>query len=263
MNSLKKLIILMIIGLSISLSYAQQDDKDAKKVLLFAIPKLYVPFSLVDSMGTINGFSVAFVNDICKIMQVDCIFKPVALTDLSNQVATGAVDAAVGAVKILPSETFIYTIPYLVGEARFLVAYWDGNKFITGANDKALKKGRIGVLKGSVFKQFLTENYPDATVYEYKDLHQLILDLAENELSAAILDHFVANYWTNILPTHFYMLDTPLFLKDESGIGILLAKGNEKLKNRLDVAIAQFTKTQEYRDLVLTFIDPVSNPFKR
>lgn len=84
------------------------------KALRVAVIGNSPPMSYVDANGQLTGFNVAFARALCDTMNTPCVWVPMALNEVIDQVADGRVDLAAVSLLVTPErqKKVLFTKPY-------------------------------------------------------------------------------------------------------------------------------------------------------
>lgn len=218
-----------------------------KSVILFGVTSNYRPYSFVDSSGTMHGFCVEFAKLLCDRMQATCQFQSLPFDQLFPALRENKINAAIGAITITPErqKEFNFTLPYMPSNASFIAL--KNTTYVLGQ----LVNPEIGVQIGSLYANYLLQNYPDATIKTYQDANQIIAALRQKQIELAMVDAPAANYWVNQLPNDLRLVGSPINLN--LSLGIMLNKNDPQLLAQLNAAILVVTKSPAFTDLIKTY----------
>lgn len=204
------------------------------QTLHFGIIYFYPPFAFTSKSGYLNGFDVDLAKAVCQQLHTQCSFTPMPLQALFTSVAQGKVDAIIGALSISPHRQQYYdtTQPYYKSTMSY-VALGRANINIDNLNGK-----RVGVEKGSIFKEYIVQKYGDSIkVVSFATNEELVTALSEKKVDIIALDTPAANYWVGYSTGLFSLVGSPVTLPDDHGYGIIVKKGNDQLLNNINNAL--------------------------
>lgn len=122
---------------------ALADQRAAAVAVMEATP----PFSYRESDGTLTGFNVEIMRELCRAMDVDCTFVEIRFQDLAEAVAAGRFDYGLG--------NFLRT-PERERALTFSAPYWRSSSSLIGPADEgerplaeAVRGRSVAVIRGS------------------------------------------------------------------------------------------------------------------
>ncbi|HIF0232316.1 transporter substrate-binding domain-containing protein [Legionella bozemanae] len=150
------------------------------------------PFSMSADQNHFFGFDIELMTELCKQIKAQCQFKPMLFNTLFTDLNAGKIDLAIAAITITKErqQAFLFSLPYLASEARFVTTKNNSIKALKNLNNKT-----IGIIKGSLFKQLITQDFKTNSIKEYPSTNQLITALNQHEVDALLVDDFSADYW--------------------------------------------------------------------
>ena len=176
-----KFLLLIAFWLSLSLAHAQN--------LTIGTSSDNPPFaSLADKENNFYGFEIDIMLNICKIIGATCDFKPVTVSELSDQLISGKIDLAIASIIIPTTSTdgLIFSLPYLPSKAQFIVKI---DSSINRLNQ--LKNKKVGVRRGTLFggtffEQIILDMFnSELKVLEYPNMGELMLAVEQQDVDAA------------------------------------------------------------------------------
>lgn len=164
--------------------------------------------------------------------------------DLFTDLNAGKIDLAIAAITITNERqrAFLFSLPYLASEARFVTTK---NNSITSL--KKLNNKAIGIIRGSLFKQLITQKFKINTIKEYPSTNQLISALNQHEVDALLIDDFSADYWIASNNTLFKGLGKPFPVG--IGYGVMAKMDSTALINQINQALKHIEKNGFYLSL--------------
>ena len=190
------------------------------------------------------GFDVELMTQVCAEIQAQCAFKPMAFNQLFIALNDGTIDLAIAAITITEERQrkYSFSLPYLISNARFIT-----NQENTPVTINELDKKSIGVLKGSIYKEWTNAKLPKVYLTEYSTSEQLVSALNDNKIDVALMDDFSADYWLTNNTDTFAPIGEPFLIG--SGYGIMAKNNSPILIQRVDMALKKITEHEFYLSL--------------
>ena len=250
----------------------------AEDVIRIGTYRHYPPWTISDAAGTITGFEIDLIHDLCKRMGVRCPIVTVDWEKVYDELDAGTYDAYVGCMTVTPerAKRVAFSQPYALTPEYFATAI--GNELTTlltlnrldldrmkpeeEASLKtlieALRGKRIGVHVDTVYetfaKQYLT-GISEVRIYhaetvKYADMVHGKLD-AILDGGAALHEFILAKDSGGSSLTLFgpALIGGPF----GHGVGVAMRLGNEGLRQRFDAAIAAAKADGTLSRLALTW----------
>ncbi|HAT8564424.1 TPA: transporter substrate-binding domain-containing protein [Legionella pneumophila] len=213
----------------------------AAKPLTVGIVSYDPPFTVRAGNDHYFGFDIELMSSLCTEMNTQCQFKPMPFNQLFTQLNKGTIDLAIAAIIITDErqKQFTFSLPYLVSNARFITT---SKNSITSMDD--FNKKNVGVIQGSIFKQWITLKLPGISITEYPTTDQLISALNNNEVDGVLMDDFSADYWIINNQQSFTGIGEPLLIG--TGYGIMAKNGSVPLIKRVNKALKKLTNNDIY-----------------
>ncbi|WP_058503781.1 transporter substrate-binding domain-containing protein [Legionella nautarum] len=226
------LIVILLSPLGSATSYA---------TIKIGTPAFNPPFEISDT----EGFDMDLMRIICRRINEDCKFYPMEKPMLYNALNQRQVDVAIGGFTISETRSikYIFSLPYIVSNGTFIVLK---NQLFTSIKDLAGKK--IGVVEGSDYEQFLTEQFGSQyQVVSYQGPIHLMDALEKGEISAVFLDSFARDYWVSYSSGEFTSLGDTVPVG--SGMAIMALPEQALLLNRINEQIKLMESDGTYINL--------------
>jgi arginine transport system substrate-binding protein len=192
------------------------------------------PFeTAADKNGNFFGFDIDIMNEICKRMQAECIYKPLNFARIFTDLLAGQVDLGLGSISITDTrkETFLFSLPYMSSSGQFIARADSTLASIDDLTDKT-----IGSVEGSLFKALALAKFHDRIkITEYRTLTEVFQALANSNVDAVIADEEAAKYWVATNSSMFKLLGEGMLIS--VGYGIMANKNSTDLMNRVNQAL--------------------------
>lgn len=215
----------------------------------------YPPFNYYDEEGQLTGFNIDLARAICRELAVTCEINAAEWNTLIPSLKNNEADAVVASVAINPKSLgeVDFTARYYSTPARFVARTGSGIDAITVA---ALKGKKIAAVQGSAHEAFLRDFFDGAIIKPY----------ATPEARNALKNGEVDLLFGDAISLMFWIQGTdsarccefkgegyiePRYFGD--GAGIAVKKGNARLREVLDYALARVRASGRYEELMLRY----------
>jgi octopine/nopaline transport system substrate-binding protein len=186
----------------------QAAAKDWKQVVI-GTEGAYAPWNMTKADGTLDGFEVDLIHDLCQRMKVECKLITQDWDTAIPSLVQGKYDVLMDAVSITPErqKEIAFSEPYAQTPATFAAVKDTPMAKLPGTGEtikmsdpdeksemvdklKAAVKGKsIGIQTATVYTKFVEDNFKDvATIREYKTAAEHDLDLASGRIDLAFDD---------------------------------------------------------------------------
>lgn len=209
--------------------------------LIIGIVAYNPPFSMNADKTHFFGFDIELITELCNQIRVPCKFKPMEFDGLFTNVNEGTIDLGIAAITITKKrqQAFLFSLPYLASKARFVTAKDNSITSLKKLNNKT-----IGIIRGSLFKQLISQKFKTNSIKEYSSTNQLITALNQHEVDALLMDDFSADYWIANSSSLFKGLGKPFPVG--IGYGIIAKMGSTVLVNQINKALKHIEKNGLY-----------------
>ncbi|WP_298625472.1 transporter substrate-binding domain-containing protein [uncultured Legionella sp.] len=202
------------------------------------------PFVVRASTDHYFGFDVEIMTRLCAEMQAQCAFKPMPFNQLFAQLNKGTIDLAIASITITEDrqQKYSFSLPYLVSNARFIT-----NKKNASLTMNDLNKKTVGVIEGSIYKEWSNTKLPGVSIKEYPTSEHLIKALNDNEIDAVLMDDYSGDYWLTNSKNSFTSIGKPFLVG--SGYAIMAKSNSPLLIQKVDDALKKITNDEFYISL--------------
>lgn len=220
----------------------------------------YAPWNLTNPDGTLDGFEIELMKDVCKRAALNCTFMTHDWDTMIESLNANKFDVILDGLSITPdrAKVIAFSIPYAstpVGFATLkdspLVKLPGTGTTITltgAASDKAqidkfrdaFKGKTIGVQTATIYTKFLDDNFGSiATIKEYKTVDERDADLVAGRIDASFDDETAQAASLAAKGHEDLVLTGPEIAGPVwgPGIGLGLRKADTDLKTAFDEAI--------------------------
>ena len=210
----------------------------------------YAPWESVDAAGQIVGFDRDVGDEMCKRIQATCTWENQAFDGLLPGLQVGKFDLVISGVSINEerSKKVEFSVAYSDAPHSIAIAAGGTGKDATSAAElvEALKGKAIGVQTGSTHEQVIKAHFPDATVRIYDRPEQVADDIKAGRIDAGLMER---SAWEPLMAASGGkivfagpLLTSSDFVEFGHGQGIVLRKGQDELKAKVDAAVVDLLK---------------------
>ena len=203
----------------------------------------FAPYEYYED-GEIVGVDIDIAKEIAKELGKELVIKDVSFDFLINEVKSGKADFAAAGISITPERA---------EEVNFTVEYTTSNQVVVvkkGSNIKNfddIKNKKIAVQLGTVADLYVEDNYKDATVVSHKKYLSAVEDVKTGKADCIIMDELPAKAIVNE-NENLVILDGILF---QDKYGMIVKKGNDELKSKINTVLERMINDGTIEDLVL------------
>lgn len=211
--------------------------------------KFAPPFSTAAENNTFFGFSVDLMDDICKRLQWDCVYKAAPLNQQLELLNDGSVDLIFTPTPISPDNNnrYLFSLPYLASNGQFLAL---ADASVNGLDD--IKNKKIGVLNESLYVALLDSNYSSTNQIKNFDLvSDLISALMNKDVDVVIINDSVARNIMNNNITQLKLVGDKIPMGE--GYGIMALQKNADLIRKVNSALLQMESDGAYLKIYNTY----------
>ncbi|MDP1603238.1 MAG: transporter substrate-binding domain-containing protein [Legionella sp.] len=209
----------------------------------------YPPYVL--SMN--EGFDIDLIRLLFQRLKLTYNLVPMDFNKLFTALDKGEIDIAIAGILISPDKEkkYIFSLPYMLSKAQFLILNTSPVKSITD-----LKGKQVGVIQGDesggVFYNFLLNNYSGLfNIVKFPTIDSLITSLTNGSIAAAFAHKSTADYWLQNGGNQFKELGSS-FLVGE-GIAIMSTPANALLIQNINQQLELIEKDDSYINLYTTY----------
>ncbi|RJS91828.1 transporter substrate-binding domain-containing protein [Salinisphaera sp. Q1T1-3] len=223
----------------------------AAKTVRIATNVPYKPMEYTTPDGTLTGFDIDLGNAICKQAGLNCKWSQQSWNGLIPGLMARKYDAIMSSMTINEErqKVLLFSDPYIVVPSGFFVPA--GSK-LTNPNAESLKGKRIGVQRGTVQDQYVTDKYGDeATIKRYANADDVAVDMSAGRLDIAFLDFPTGQ--STLLDQGGYKNVGPALTKPQSyfgtGFGIAFRKNEKDLAAKFNQALKTLKQNGTYEKI--------------
>jgi ABC-type amino acid transport substrate-binding protein len=223
-----------------------------EKALVFLTEAAHPPYAFWGPDGAITGFEIELVNALCQRMKRRCLFKHREFDRLVPALESGKGDAIVSSLEITEERRQRFTLsePYFRMPAIFVARK---DEMPRALDPEALADLTIGALRDSPFASLAEVRFPKSRMNSYATQIEANLDLSANRVDLVIGDEMSLRDWLKTAPEAGCCavagrVEDPERIAGE-GFAIVLRKGDDALKAKIDAALAQLRADGAYSDI--------------
>jgi arginine/ornithine transport system substrate-binding protein len=216
------------------------------------------PYVFVDDDGTLRGFEVEIVNDICAEIRMRCRLIPRPFSELIQALQDRDIDAI--AAGMLVTEERKRMLDFTDVYANF------ANRFIARRNvnidvsAKGLTGKKIGVMQGTSHARYVTDKFGTvARIRRYTDIDELFVDLTLGRSDTILLS--IPRARISFLQTRLgadFEFVGPEIADEQwfgAGAGMAVRKGDDELRQTLNSGLAAIRAQGSYNRILSRYVD--------
>ncbi|BBP80639.1 amino acid ABC transporter [Pseudomonas sp. Pc102] len=211
----------------------------AQEKIVFGIAQeAYPPFSFKSGKGQWSGFEPELIAALCMRMQVQCPLNEMAWDGLIPALKAQQVDVVLNSLSITPErrEVVDFSEPYF-----FTPALWVADRSLDVQPTPEGLKGLIIGVQGSTTHSAYAKKYfgKDSTVRYYNAQDDILADLRSGRIDIMLADQLAVEPVLE-LPDNAMLAGKGVAPQDPlfgEGVGAAVRKGNDALRERLNLAL--------------------------
>lgn len=225
-------------------------------VLRFVTETDYPPFNYRDEDGTLTGFNVDLARAICRELNVTCDINAVDWSRLLPSLKADETDAVIASLAITPQTVSQadFTDSYYVTPAKFV---FRNDSKIDSVNPEDLEDVKIGVVKDTAHEAYLKHFFAASEIVPFESDDAARAALKDGKIELLFGDAISLMFWINGSESagccQFRgrgFLEAKYF---GEGVGIAVVKGNIRLKEVLNYALARVRASGRLEELLLRY----------
>jgi lysine-arginine-ornithine-binding protein len=255
---MKKALAGMALGVSLLCAAFGVQAKDASE-LRFGVDPTYAPFESKAPSGQLVGFEIDLGNEICKRLDVKCVWVETGFDGIIPALQGRKFDAIMSAMSITPKreEQIAFSVPLFNTPSRLI-----GKEGVDIKPTVAsLKDKKVGVAQGSTQEAYAKANWAPAgiEIVSYANQEQVYTDLRAGRIDATLTDMIAGSQ--GFLKTSqgkgFAFVGAPVSDAKTlgKGAGIGIRKDDMPLRTKIDHAIDAMVKDGTYKKIEQRYFD--------
>lgn len=224
--------------------------------LRFVTETDYPPFNYRDEDGTLTGFNVDLARAICRELEITCDIETLDWSRLLPALKKDEADAVIASLAIAPQTIAQadFTDSYYATPAKFLVR---NESKVEGVDPEDLQSVKIGVVKDTAHEAYLKHFFAESEIVSFDTDDAARQALKDAKIELLFGDAISSMFWINGSDSagccQFRgrgFLEAKYF---GEGVGIAVDKGNIRLKEVLNYALARVRATGRLEELLLRY----------
>ena len=224
------------------------------RVYKIAVDVYYPPFSYTDEKtGELGGFDVDIAKAVCVKLNIKCDVLAVPFDEIIPQIETGQLD--IGSAGFAYTEErakrVIYTNKYFRSSSLFL----ELPGTFEGITPDTIKGKKVAVQASTNQEDYLRNTYGDLIeVVPVKGFDEIIDMVNDKSVDLGFIDGLPGyHYLKSDAGLNLDIVGEPVHLDD--GSCMVLKKGNEALRDRINAAIEELRLSGEYDAINIKYFD--------
>jgi len=221
-------------------------------VLRFVTESDYPPFNYRDEDGSLTGFNVDLARALCKELEVTCEVNAMDWGKLVGAVRNDEADAVAASIAITPKTILQvdFTNSYYATPAKFVTLKSSRLKDITPGG---LSGYRIAVVKDTAHEAYLRNFFSDTKIVPFASADEARAALKDGKADLLFGDAVSMMFWINGQDSGGCCQFRGAGFQEAEyfgeGVGIAVAKGNIRLKEVLNYALARVRASGRFEEL--------------
>ncbi|MEN5305028.1 ABC transporter substrate-binding protein [Pseudomonas sp. TWI628] len=218
----------------------------AAEKLRMGIEAAYPPFNNKDASGNVVGFDKDIGDALCAKMKVECSVVTSDWDGIIPALNAKKFDFLVSSLSITDErkQAVDFTDPYYSNKLQFIAP-----KNVDFKTDKASLEGKtIGTQRATLAGTYLEDNFPGVNVKLYDTQENAYLDLVAGRIDGILADKYVQYEWLKSKDGMNYEFKGEPVM-DSDKIGIAVRKGDSKLRDDLNKALAEIKADGTYKKI--------------
>jgi polar amino acid transport system substrate-binding protein len=224
--------------------------------LKFATETDYPPFNYRDEDGAVAGFNVDLARAICRELDVTCEVNPVDWNRLLPTLKADEADAVIASLAITPQTIaqVDFTDSYYATPAKFVVR---NSSELRSVRPEDVEDLKIAVTKGSAHEAYLRHFFAKSEIVPFDTDDEARTALKTEQVDLLFGDAISMMFWINGSDSAgCCQFRGRGFLEGKyfgEGVGIAVGKGNIRLKEVLNYALARVRASGRLEELLLRY----------
>ncbi|UQZ90400.1 hypothetical protein C4J81_14770 [Deltaproteobacteria bacterium Smac51] len=246
---IQRLLLLMAVFLmSTSAAWAQD------KVYKFAVDTYYPPFSYTDeATGELGGFDVDIAKAVCAKMGLTCEVVAVPFDEIIPEVENSQIDVGCAGIAYTEerAQRVLYTNKYFRSSSLFL----ELPGTFDGITPETIKGKKVAVQASTNQEEYLRRTYGDLIeVVPVKGFDEIIAGVNNKTFDLGFIDGLPGyHYLKSDEGLNLDIVGDPVHLDD--GSCMVLRKGQEALRDRINKAIEELRLSGEYDAINIKYFE--------
>lgn len=217
--------------------YSTIDEIKSRGYITVATSPDYPPYEfkiIENGKEKVVGFDIAFVNEIAKDLGVDLKIVEMSFDGILLELKNGNVDLAVAGFS--PTEERKKSVDFSDVYYNSSQSILTKKDIVNQINDiKDLSNKKVGVQLSSIQENIAKEQIPDPQIISLSKLSNIVMDLKNGNIDAAIVETPVAKGYVDLFP-ELAIADVEIF-EETGGSAVAIKKGNQSLVDAVNKTI--------------------------
>lgn len=248
----------LVLGVALALVALGVNAKDTTE-LRFGVDPTYAPFESKAPSGQLVGFEIDLGNEICKRLQMHCVWVENGFDGIIPALKARKFDAILSAMSITPKreEQVAFSQPLFNTPSRLIAKEGSNLK----PTVESLKGKSVGVAQGSTQEAYAKAYWASTgiNVVSYANQEQVYPDLRAGRIDATFTDALAGNQGFLKTPQGKGYAFTGDPVNDAKtlgkGAGIGFRKEDTALREKIDQAIGTMQKDGTYKKIEQKYFD--------
>ncbi len=238
-----------------ALRIPKPDLQDLEQIR-FVTDNDYPPFNYLDEEGELTGFNVDLARALCDELSVECSIRTVPWNRLLASLEEGEADAVVASLRV--SENALkkadFTDSYYHTPARFVALKSSPIKAVT---PEMLAGKKIGVVSKTAHEAYLRDFFDASSLVHFDSMTTAKTALRDGKVDMLFGDGVSLMFWLNGSDSNGCcefrggpFTESKYF---GEGIGIVVRKGNRKLRDALNYGLFLLRSEGRFEELHLRY----------
>jgi polar amino acid transport system substrate-binding protein len=248
---MRKIVVTVVLAVVMAGCAPQAAKTPETATLRFGIDRTpFPPFYTEDSSGHWSGFEVDLMEAVCAEMRARCEIVATPWNSMIAALEAGTIDVIWSSMTATRERAAVidFSDPYYDTHAVLLTA---GSSALDPSRPATLAGKRIGVIGETPHEAYLRAHFPDALVLPAADLDANHAALAEGRVDAVFEDQFLADLFLKSAQGGTYAVkwSAPFDPAINTPVAAGLRKGDSRLKERLNAALAAVRKSGRFQEI--------------
>lgn len=239
---LKSLLLLCLLVLAGVMAFTPGcgDSDDTLKV---ALTGKFPPFSFYDDQGRVTGFDVDVSRQIASRLGKKVEFVTVEWDGILAGLLSGKYDCIISSMAITKerAEKVNFSNPYYISGAQLFV---HENKKDEIDSIEDIGEGRIGVVLGETYEQYMRTRHPEINIATYKGTPDIFQEMDTGRLDGFVTDRLVGMYQIKSAGREYAPAGELLY---KETLAIPTVKSDKKLLADINGALENMSRSGELR----------------
>lgn len=242
----------MFVPASLASAKTLEEIKEAGQ-LVVGTSADYPPFEwvIIDDNGEskIVGIDVDLAQLIADEIGVELVMEDMPFDSLIPSVISGRIDLTIAGMTYTEerAKQIDFSEQYHQSVSNFVVIAGEESKYEKVEDFDGLK---IGVQKGTVQEQMVTENLPNAEIVSMQKTGLLIEALKTKKVDAIFIDDIVTIEFVAVNEGQIAVVSDVVFENPEQGKAVALAKGNEELLELINKVVLEAVESGKITEFI-------------